>query len=97
MASIASATHVLRSTSAGMCCLVQNEDCYVAACQCLSTEVTAEPRVISTLNNVQIGEMEAAIDFLKQQEQETYGVLGHSKGGTEVILFGAKHDSDTLR
>jgi len=44
----------------------------------------------------EIGEMEAAAEFLRDKGQEVFGVLGHSKGGTEVILYGAKHDSDRL-
>lgn len=57
----------------------------------------SDPNIHSRLKYLQIGEMEAAAEFLRGRGQEVFGVLGHSKGGTEVILYGAKHDSDRLR
>lgn len=36
--------------------------------------------------------MEAAMRFLESRGKRVRGLLGHSKGGTEVILYAARHD-----
>lgn len=38
--------------------------------------------------------MEAAVSYLQSRGKRVTGLLGHSKGGTEVILYAARHDAD---
>ena len=41
--------------------------------------------------------MEDAVRWLEARGKRVVGLLGHSKGGTNVILYGARHDADGLR
>jgi hypothetical protein len=43
---------------------------------------------------MQVDQMEAAISYLQSRGKRVTGLLGHSKGGTDVILYAARHDAD---
>lgn len=44
----------------------------------------------------EVEEMEDAVDFVNRSGSTVIGILGHSKAGTEVIQYGARHDSRDL-
>ncbi len=41
--------------------------------------------------------MEAAVKYLESRGKRVFGLLGHSKGGTNVILYASRHDGDGVR
>lgn len=61
---------------------------------CHDFEVQSEYLCTRSVCNVQVDQMEAAISYLQSRGKRVTGLLGHSKGGTEVILYAARHDDD---
>ncbi len=45
----------------------------------------------------QVDQIVAAVRYLKSRGKRIFGLLGHSKGGTEVILYGSGHDDGSIR
>lgn len=41
--------------------------------------------------------MEAGVNYLEVRGKRVFGLLGHSKGGTNVILYASRHDDSGVR
>ena len=40
---------------------------------------------------MQADDIQAAVDFLRSQQEQAIGLLGHSKGGSSVLVHAAEH------